>query len=300
VKTLCSFLFATLPLLSIASMASAQDEPSPNSAAAPPKMVLLVRQQVQLGKAAQRQKLEIASAREYDRLDVPVSWIELESITGPQEALFFDPFDSFEQLDQDFYIFGMLFAGHPELARAQEDIRSLLVSETTLIAVRREDLGYRPQSIDLSKARFLRVLEVQLRPGYEREFADALKTLAEAYEKIQSDTPWAVYQVNVGAPSPSFLVFIPMRALKQNDDLLDFRRSLREAQGEESAERLEQTAKDAYAFTESNLYVISPQMSHVSREFAEGDPTFWSPKPAAAPAAPKSAPRKEAPTKSEQ
>jgi hypothetical protein len=296
VKILRLLLLAAVVPPAIASVASAQDEPSPNSAAGPPKMVLLVHQQVRLGKTSERQKLEIASAREYNELDVPVSWIEMESITGPQEALFFNPFDSFEQLDQDFTIFGLLMAGHPELVRMQEDIRGLLVSESTLIAVRRDDLGYRVQSIDLSKARFLRVLEIQLRPGYEHAFVDSLTTLAEAYEKIKAD-PWVVYQVNVGAPTPTFLVVAPMRALKQNDDLLNWQKSLREAEGDETAERLEQTARDAYAFAESNLYVISPQMSHVSREFAEGDPSFWSAKPTAAPAKP--APRKEAPSKLE-
>ena len=292
-KTLRLILFVVLLLFFRASAAFAQEEPSPNAAGAPPKMVLLVHKQVRLGKAAERQKLETASAREYDHLEVPVTWIEMESITGPQESLFFDPFDSFEQLDQDFYIFGMLFAGHPELARMQEDIRGMLVSESTLIAVRRDDLGYRAQSIDLSKARFLRVLEVQLRPGFERAFADALKTLADAYEKVKADPPWVVYEVNLGASTPTFLVMAPMHALKQNDDLLDLRRSLREVEGDEAAERLEQTARDAYAFTESNLYVISPQMSHVLSEFAEGDPGFWLSKPAAAP--PKPAPRKDVP-----
>ena len=296
-KILRSLLFVAPLALSIAHTAAAQEEPTPNPAGAPPKMVLLVHQQVRLGKAAERQKLEIATARDYDRLDVPISWIELESITGPQEALFFDPFDSFEQLDQYFALFGQLLAAHPELSRTQEDIRGLLVSESTLIAVRRDDLGYRLQSIDFSRSRFLRVLEIQLRPGYEREFADAFKFVAEAYEKIHSDTPWVVYQVNVGAPSPTFLVFVPMRALKQNDDLLSRRESLHEAEGEEGAARLDQFAKDAYAFTESNLYVINPQLSHVIREFAEGDSSFWSAKLASAP---KPAPRKEAPSKPEQ
>jgi hypothetical protein len=273
------FLPATLLVLACASIAYAQNEPLPNPSGAPPKMLLLVRQEIQLGKAGERRKLQVASARAYDRLDVPLSWLDLESISGPPEALFFDPLDSLEQLDQDFDIFGQLLAAHPELARTQEQIEALLSSESTLIAVRREDLGYRPQSIDLSKTRFMRLLEVRLHPGFEPEFVEALKILAEAYEKINADGPWIVYQVNVGAPSPAFLVFAPMRALKQDDDLLDWRKNLREAEGEETYQRLEQIAKDAYATTESNLYVISPEMSHVSNEFADGDPQFWFAKP---------------------
>jgi hypothetical protein len=123
---------------------------------------------------------------------------------------------------------------------------------------------------------------------------DAFRILGSAYEKIKADTPWVVYQVNVGMPSPTFLVFVPMRALKQNDDLLNWRRSLREAEGEEDAQHMEQIAKDAYVSTESNLYFISPETSHVFKDFADGDPGFWSPKPSAVT---KPASRKDAETK---
>ena len=101
-----------------------------------------------------------------------------------------------------------------------------------MIAVRRDDVGYRANSIDLSKARVMRVLEVRLHPGHENDFIEAFKTLGTAYQKINSDTPLVVYQVNVGMPSPAFLVFVPMKALRQNDDLLARQKSLREAEGE--------------------------------------------------------------------
>ena len=131
----------------------------------------------------------------------------------------------------------------------------------------------------------------------ESDFAEAFRILGGAYEKIKANTPWVVYQVNVGMPSPTFLVFVPMHALRQNDDLLDWRRSLREAEGEEAAQRMEQLAKDAYATTESNLYVINPETSHVFKDFADGDPGFWSLKasPPAKPASPKDAETKPKP-----
>jgi hypothetical protein len=265
-------------VFSCATIASAQVEDFPNLAGTPPKVLLLVHQEFKYAKTGERQKLEVAISRACDRVSVPNSWIDLESISGPPRALFFDPFDSFEQVDTAFADWGQIFATHPELARMQEELKALVSSERTIIAVRRDDLGFRPQSIDFSKARFLRVLEVQLHPGHESDFAEAFKILGSAYEKIKADTPWVVYQVNVGMPSPTFLVFVPMRALKQNDDLLNWRRSLREAEGEEGAHHMEQIAKDAYASTESNLYFISPETSHVSKDFADGDPKFWSPK----------------------
>lgn len=235
--------------------------------------------------------MEVAVSRACEHLNVPNDWIDLESLTGPPEALFLDPFDSFDQVDTAFTDWGRIFATHPELARLQEEIKALVTSERTIIAVRRDDLGYRPQSIDLSKARFLRVLEVRLNSGHESDFVEAFKILGAAYEKINADTPWVVYQVNVGMPSPAFLVFVPMRALKQNDDLLNWRKTIREAEGEEAAHQTEQIAREAYASTESNLYAISPETSHVSKDFADGDPEFWSPR---RPTAPKPPTRKDA------
>jgi len=285
-----TFLITALLTLACASIAFAQEEPSPNPAAAPPNMLVLVHQEFKFGKAGERQKLAAAISRACDRLHVPNDWIDLESITGTPEAFSFDPFDSYAHVDAAFVEWGKLFATHPDLARMQEEMNALITSEQTMIAIRRDDLGFRPQAIDLSKSRFLRVLEVRLHPGFEAEFVEAFRLHAEAYEKMKADTPWVVYQVDVGAPSPAFLVLVPMRALKQNDDLLIWRKGLREAEGEEVASKLEQIAKDAYAATESNLYAISPETSHVSTQFAAGDPDFWlsrSPTPA------KPAPRKD-------
>ena len=284
-------ILTTAFLLSACALTtSAQVEDFPNLAGTPPKVLLLVHQELKSVKDGERQKLAAAMSRACDHVTVPNSWIDLESITGSPRALFFDPFDSFEHVGTAFAEWPQIFAAHPELARIQSEIRAMVSSERTIIAVRRDDMGFRPQSIDFSKARFLRVLEVQLHPGHENDFAEAFKILGSAYERIKADTPWVVYQVNVGMPSPTFLVFVPMRALKQNDDLLNWRRSLREAEGEEVAHRMEQIAKDAYTSTESNLYFISPETSHVSKDFADGDPKFWSPKRTPAPQPP---PRKE-------
>jgi hypothetical protein len=276
-----------LPMLCVSNTSAQVDEP-PNSAGGPPKIVLLVHQEFMFGKTGERQKLEVAISRACDHLKVPNDWIDLESLSGPREALFFDPFDSFEHLDKAFADWSRIYATHLELSRMQERMEALVTNERTIIAARRDDLGYQPLSIDFSKARFLRVLEVRLIPGHESDFVEAFRILSAAYERIKADTPWVVYQVNVGMPSPAFLVFVPLRALKQNDDLLYWRKNIREAEGEEVARQLEQIAHDAYSSTESNLYAVSPETSHVSKDFADGDPEFWSPKPTPNPSARKS------------
>lgn len=261
---------------------AAQTVTSVESATAPPKMVVLVYQRFSFEKASERANWEIAMARACQKLEVPNSWIVMDSVTGEPEALSFDPFDSFAQMEKPAAEWGPIYAAHPELGRLQAQINAALTSQRTVIAVRREDLSYRANRIDLSKARFMRVLEVRLHPGRDSDFAEAFHKLSAAYEKTESDLPWVVYQVNLGMPSPSFLVFVPMKAMRQNDDLLNRRESLRAAEGD-AAERMQQIAREAYASTESNLYAIQPDKSHVTEEFAAGDPAFWAPKPRATP-----------------
>jgi hypothetical protein len=273
-----SHLIAAIPALSLAlaPICEARAEKSPSFATSPPKLLLLVHQSFQPGKATLRRTLDMAMSRVCNRVAVPNSWIDLEPITGDgQSRASFDPFDSFEELDKAGAEWARIFSQPSEIAKLQQDIQALVASEQTVIAVRRDDVGYRANSIDLSKARILRMLEVRLHPGREDDFIEAFKTLGAAYDKINSDTPWVVYQVNAGMPTPSFLVFVPMKALRQNDDLLARQKSLREAEGEPGVARMQQIAREAYASTESNLYAISPEMSHVSKEFAAGDPEFW-------------------------
>jgi hypothetical protein len=267
--------------LTIASVVAGQTkEEFVESATAPPKLALLVYQRFPFDKTSDREKWEIAVARACQKLQVPNSWIDLEPVTGGPEVLWFDPFDSFEHVGKAFAEWGPIYAANPELGRLQAQINAALVGQRTLIAVRREDLSYGANRIDLSKARFMRVLEVRLHPGRENDFAEAFQKLSAAYEKTDSDLPWVVYQVNLGMPSPTFLTFVPMKTIGQNDNLLKRREGLHAAEGE-AAERIQQIAREAYASTESNLYAISPEKSYVFKEFAAGDPEFWTPKPQA-------------------
>jgi hypothetical protein len=266
--------------LAIAAVVAGQKKEFMESPTAPPRLVVLVYQRFSFDKGSEHDKWEMATARACQKLTVPNSWIVLDSLTGEPEVLSFDPFDSFAQMEKPIAEWGSIYASHPELGRLQAQINSALTSQRTVIAVRREDLSYRANRIDLSKVRFMRVLEVRLHPGRENEFAEAFKKLSAAYEKTESDLPWVVYQVNVGMPSPAFFAFVPMKTLGQNDDLLKRRESLQAAEGE-TAERMQQIAREAYASTESHLYSVSPEKSHVSKEFAAGDPEFWVSKPPA-------------------
>lgn len=285
-------VLATTALLSLVCVANSfgqasnaanpSGNPTGNPALEPPYLLVLVHQEVQYGKAPARQKLGAAVTRICNRIDAPISWIDLQSLTGPRQALFFDPFDSFEQMEQSVMDWNKIYAAHPDLSRMQEEIDATLKSEDTSIAVRRDDLGYLVDHIDFSTTRFMRVAEVRLLPGHENDFVEASRILGDAYEKLAEETPWVVYEVKLGAESPVFLTFTPMSALTQNDDQLSWEEDLRKAEGEEGSKRLEEIAREGYVSTKSNLYAVNPEMSHVSKAIAAGDPGFWNPAPVAA------------------
>jgi len=265
-------------LLAWAGLLAGQDRKAVNEAAGAPNLVLLVHQEIQPGRGSERQKLEAATARACDLMEAPSYWVELQALTGAREELFFDPFDNFQQLEEAEAGWRQFYGGHPDLGHMQEEIDGVVESERKIVAVRRDDLGFNVANLDLSEMRYMRVQEVRLFPGHEGDFGEALRILEDASAKVKGETPWMVYEVNVGMPSPAYLLMIPMSGLEKNDDLLEAKDKLLEVEGEEAAQRLEQIARESFASTESNLYEVRPEMSHVPKEWAAGDPEFWRPR----------------------
>ena len=272
-KMVAAALVATAALLA-AAPSRAQDKKEANLEAAPPKVLLLEHKQPYSGKAEERRKLEEALSAACEKLDAPRVWIDLESLSGEPEALVFSPFDSYEQMEQSDFEWSQFLAGHADLQRIREDTRSLVGGERKIIAILRYDLGYLVDSIDLSEARFLQVVEVRLFPGRESDFVDAFKILADAHTKVHTETPWVVYEVDAGLPTPTFLILSPMVELKERDDLLAQSPAIADAQGD-GGDALKKIARESYAATESTIYRVNPGMSHVSKAFAATDMEFW-------------------------
>jgi hypothetical protein len=235
------------------------------SAGAPPKVVLLVHQHFLPGKAGERERLEVETCKKFDEFGVPIAWIELESVSGVPGALFFDPANSFKEIDRAGQLLGEMYGAHPELVQLQNEIEDRIESSKTVFARLREDLGH-VDRVDLSKAHYWRVTTVNVRPGHEGDFAEADKARGRMYP----DATWFVYEVDSGTAVPTFLVIETMASLADADK--------NEANGSKQAQKeREQIIRDAYVSAESNLYVVHPEMSHVSHSFAAGEPEFWAP-----------------------
>ena len=222
-----------LIVLVCASFCRAQ--PAAPSPASPPKVLLLVRQRFKSAKARARERLERATVAIYNRLEVPVYWMELQAFTGLPEALFFHPYDSFEAVEKAGTVLGPLYEMHPELLRMQAGIDDALASQRNILAVRLDSPGI--DTINLAQARFLRMLVVGAGPGQQPP------ALPNAI----------VYRVNSGMPGPAFLIFQALTAFADIPPI----------------------SLTSGTILEDSIYAIEPEMSHVSRAFAEQDRSFW-------------------------
>ena len=253
----------------------AQTNQTLNTAGELPKILNVVHQSLIPGKGSAYSQLLDRIAQDYDQAEIPVYWIQSQSLTGSYGEMSLNFFDSFTEAEAVSNSLTQAVTDRPALAQMQEQLLGYVSSETNAIAFRRDDISYRATSIDFSKARILRVATILVRQGHEDEFAEAIKGLRSAYERLNANAFWVSYQVNAGAPSTTFVILMPMLSLKEMDDYIARTKQLRDAEGPTIASRLQQIARDAYASWDSELYVVDAAASHVSRQFASGDPQFW-------------------------
>jgi hypothetical protein len=275
---------ALLPTLFAASVRPMRAQDSKLQTAGPPKFLNMVHQELKPGRVWEYDELETSIARIYAREGIPVYWLELESITGPSEVLYLNLFDSSEDLAKSEKALSAALAAHPELAQTQDRLlQENTSSGTTVLGIRRDDMGYRANTIDFSKMRALRLSTIFAHPGYERAFMETVWSLSEASQKANARAAWAVYEVISGLPEPAFVIVTPMQSLDEIDDVFDAGQALKKAEGGALEQHLQELARIAYGTSDTRLFLVGPKMSHVSKELAATDPDFWSPAIIAAP-----------------
>ena len=291
VKSL-SFVLAGILFIFFPSPATLVAQNNTVATAGPPKVLNMVHLEIKPGRVGTFDELEASIVHTYNHENIPVFWLALESLTGPSELLYLNSFDSSEEMDNTVGALRVGLASRPKLRQMQDRLlQDNISSTTTVLGIRRDDVGYRTNAIDFSKMRMLRLTTIFIHPGFERAFLEAQWSLAEASQKARSETAWAVYEVTAGIPQPSFVIVTPMHSFQ---DIAGPTEAVRAAQKDDAGaleDHLQELARIAYGTSDSRLFAAHPETSHVSKEFAAGDPDFWSPATLSAPQAstPKSA-----------
>ena len=284
-RNYCTYLLMLLFIPALACAMQAQDSAAEASSAGPPRFLNMIHQELKPGRIGAYEELETSVARIYTREAIPFFWVELESITGPAEVLYLNLYDSAEEMATAMSAVNAGFAAHPELAQMQDRLlQENITNATTVLGVRRDDMGYRANTIDFSKMRALRLSTVFAHPGYERAFMETEWSMSEASEKVHAQAAWAVYEVVGGLPEPAFVIVTPMQSLQEVDDLFKTSQALRQTEGGVLQQHLQELARVAFGTSDTRLFSVRQKMSHVSKKFAAGDADFWAPATIAAPA----------------
>lgn len=277
----------SLCVLSVSSSRAA--EPS----SGPPKILQIFREEVKPGKGAAHEKVEVGWPALFAKVSYPAHYLAMTSISGGSEAWFITPWDSFAAAEKQQQADDANAVVTAEVQRLSALDGELLTRGSGMLATYREDLSYRPD-FRVSTMRYFSVTTVHVNPGHEADFAAVRKLVNDAHDKAKIDEHWLTYQVVSGTHSGTYLIFVPLKSLGEMDTNGPLHgKPFQDALGEESLKKLRELSSAAIKGSDTATFAFSPKMSYVSKEFASGDPDFWTPKPKPAAAPPKKEPAKK-------
>ena len=234
-----------------------------------PSTLLLYRADLVSGQETAYEQTESQIVSAYADAKIPIYWSALQAVTGSPHMLYFDGFDNFADIEKSGADLAQGLDAHPEIGGLQQQLADLVAATRTVLAFRRDDLGYRLNKIDLAKTNYVRVSIFQFRAGYEEEFAEAVRTRARMYETNDIDTPWMIYQVHSGYSLPTYIEFQPLNSLSEMDDALERNSKVRRPGGPGSLSA-QKWIRDADLSIDIQIYRVSQSMSHLSAQNAAG------------------------------
>jgi hypothetical protein len=270
------FLLAVSAVLLGAMCATAQTQPQL------PKVLWIYREDIKPARGPAHERVERGFGQLWAKAKVE-PFLAVEALSGiATEMMFLSGYDSLAAMEKDYQTFGKASNG-PEFDALERQEAEVVSSIRSMVAVLRPDLSYLPERFMsvMPQSRYFSIETFRVRLGHDADFAAGSKLFQNAFQKMKSERPYAMYQVVMGAPEGTYLLFQPMKSLKEVDDDFASQGALMQAIGDENMKNLMKSTGDVFVNMETNVYAFNPNISHVSKEFAAGDPKFWTPKPMA-------------------
>jgi hypothetical protein len=258
------------------AQATRQGKPAEMDMAKPAPILVIYKEDVKAGRVVLHDQLEANFARTYAKMPGAKYYLSMNSISGPNESWFMQPYDSLVEVEKEFQAnehaptmiktsLGQIMGGEVEN----------LTNQQAITTVYRDDLSFNASMTNLPKTRYVEVVTYRVRPGHDSDFMEAEKMVREAYEKANQPIEWATYQVFAGAPSGTYYVFRALDSLEKADPTnRDAMQAFQRTLGEDGQKRLMQLVSDGIAMRETNFYAFNPKTSYAPPEFAAAD-SFW-------------------------
>jgi hypothetical protein len=244
----------------------------------PPPVLMVQREEVKPGRGAAHEATEAAWAKALVRGRSKDFYIGMDALTGPNEAWFILGYASYADMEAKHNEFAANPAFKQEIGKIAQQDGDLLSGTRSYVAAFRKDLSY-GSPVELGKMRYFRVRTFRIRPGQNKTFEDGIKMALEAYAKIQLPNSFAFYEVTAGMPSPTYVVFRPMKSLDELDVLAATDKPFQEALGEEGRKAMQKIYAEAVNGVENQVFAFNPKLSYPAAAVVASDPAFWTPKP---------------------
>lgn len=274
-------LIAALAVSSLAVGAQAlraQDQAS--ATPTPPKVLVIVREAVQLAKDTEHEKNEAAYAQALIAAKAPQRYLAVEAVTGPDVALFFNGYDSFD----DAHKAHTFIEEHPAL-KAQidriNDKDAEYTSEATIsLATYNEKWSYNP-NVNVGENRLFEIETIHIKTGHRKEWEDLVNVYKEAAAKAGVKDSYIFFEVQYGGPTDTVLIFTPKKSFSDLDGEMATGQAFDAALGESGQKRMAQLAEACIASDRIDLFAFSPEMSIPPDDWVKENPDYWKPKPMA-------------------
>lgn len=273
-------LFLVVILLSAFSQAFAQPDPQMG----PPKVLLIVREEIKPGMMGVHNRHSAEFAGIFSEMQTPNHRIAMVPVAGNEnEVIYVTPIESFAELEginqaTDKKLEAAVGMTRAKLDRLDKEAPALHAAMRDMWALYRPELSFNP-GVAIPQMRYFAVTTTRVRPGFDAVYVDYLqKLLNVAREKAKvNNLHVAVFQVTSGAPGGTYLAFRPMKSLAELDDRIATR--VRAAMSDDQRKDADKAVRESIISSESSTYAFAPRMSYVPKDFVAGDPTFWNPKP---------------------
>jgi hypothetical protein len=277
-----------LAAVGVMSALPAGAQSPPAAATSTPPLLVIYREEVRPGRASAHAANEAAWAAAFAKGQAPVKWLGMTSLAGPTEAWFLSGYPSwevYERVQTEMNTNAGFAADEDRFSSSDGD---MLSRTSAIIAAYRPELSYQA-NISLPQMRYMQVEMFLVKPGHIDEFWETWEAIIAAHGKANLDEHWAVYQVTAGMPAGTFMFFYPMKSLAQIDKSgpMHAAATYRDAVGESGRARQREMNVNAVESSQRLIFQFAPNMSILGKEWIDGDPSFWTPKPPPAPAAKK-------------
>lgn len=210
----------------------------------PPPTLNIVHHHLKRQAAGAYQTVEASIVNAYERAKVPLYWLTFQSVKDPRDVLYFNVFQTPDDLRRATDTYRSLAPAHPELGRLSARLSSMIETQSSVLTTRRDEVSYTRTDVDFSTMRALILATFRVRAGHEGQFMDAVRDAGTG------GAPWIVYE---STADPTFVLVWPLR-------------SRAEGRGT-SIPRALRDLRRAYKRTDVGLYALSSTMSRVPAAF---------------------------------